>query len=386
MRVLCERFDDFGRGICIYNGKVVFVPGAIPGEECEVDIVLDKKNYMVGDLKKIYTVSSKRRCGKCVYKNCGCHLNHMDYLDTLNFKREKVLGILKKFAGADLDLKIVPSDSIYRYRNKITLKVKNGVLGFFKNGTHDIIEIDRCWISSNKINEIISILKKEDLSKAREIVIKDMDGVMVSIFGDMNIDNLKDKVQSIYMNGKLCFGSEKITNKIGDYKFYVSPDSFFQVNNDITLKLYNKVLEYVGVGDKCADLFCGCGTISMFLSKCFKEIVGIEINKEAVDCAQDNLKLNGVKNVRFLCGDANKLLEGDFDAIVVDPARAGLSHDGIINILNSGAKRLVYVSCNPSTLARDIKLLDKYEVEDITLFDMFPWTYHVECVSVLKLK
>lgn len=384
MRVRCERLDDFGRGICFYNGKIVFVSGVLPFEECEIDIVMDKKKYMVGKLIKIYNVSDRRICPKCVYKDCGCHIIHMDYLDTLNFKKEKVKNVLKKYSGIDMDLKIVASDKVYGYRNKVTLKVKNGVLGFYKNGTHDIIKIDRCLIASNRINSIISLLGKEDLSKVCEITIKDMDDVMVVIKGYMNIENLKKSVSSIYMNNKLVYGNSMITNRIGEYEFYVSKNSFFQINNDVTLKLYNKILDYIGTGDRCMDLFCGCGTISMFLSKKFKEVIGIEINEEAVNCAVDNLKLNNTENVSFRCADANDIIGGRFDALVVDPARAGLGNNGVKNILKSGVRRIVYVSCNPSTLARDIKLLDKYVVKDITLFDMFPWTYHVECVCLLE--
>lgn len=384
MKVRCERLDDFGRGICLSSGKVVFVSGVLPGEECEIDIIMDKKKYMIGRRKKIYKVSDMRICPKCIYSDCGCHINYMNYLDTLNFKKEKVRNIFKKYAKLDMNFKIIPSDCIYGYRNKITLKVRNGVLGFYKNSTHDIIEIDRCLIASDKINEIISLLRKEDLSKVCEITIKDMDGVMVIIKGTMNADNLKSMVSSIYIDDKLVYGKDRITNTIGDYKFYVSKESFFQINNNVTLKLYNKVLDYVGSGDRCADLFCGCGTISLFLSKHFKEVTGIEINKEAASCAVDNLKLNNIENVSFRCGDANELLNSDYDALVVDPARAGLSNNGIRNILKSNVQRIVYVSCNPLTLARDIKLLDKYEVKDITLFDMFPWTYHVECVCLLE--
>ena len=310
-------------------------------------------------------------------------------LDERNAKNQEKQLVLKYGDLENVVKEIFSSDNIYGYRNKISLKVKGGKLGYFKNGSNELIEINRCAIASKKSNEIIKVLNECDLSKAREIIIKDFGEVMIIINGDMNIELLKPFSDSIYMNDKLVYGKENVIAHLGDLKFYVSKDSFFQVNMNIALKLYNKVLEYLDSGDNVLDLYCGTGTISLFLSKYFDRVIGIEINEEAVRCANLNKKLNHISNAEFICGDASKKihhLKFQADSIVVDPPRSGLTSDGINDILKINPKKLVYVSCDPMTLARDLKLLkSNYEVKEVTLFDMFPWTYHVESV-VLCIK
>ena len=300
-----------------------------------------------------------------------------------------MISLLKKFASIDLDnVEIIGDLNGYGYRNKVSLKVHNGKIGYYKNGTNDLIEIDRCLILSDRINEIIGVLKNEDLSNVNSIVIKDMDDILIDIDGFMDFSNLKSHVSSIFMDGKCVYGLDKVSCSLMGYKFLVSKDSFFQVNKKITEKLYSKVLEYAVTGDKLIDLYCGTGTIGTILSKNYKEVIGIEINKSAVECAEENMKINNIKNMSFMCGDANKLCKGlRADTVVVDPARAGLSSLGVRNILEINSKRIVYVSCNPVTLARDLKeLSSNYELKDICLFDMFPWTYHCESIAVLVKK
>lgn len=387
--VKCERLDHFGRGIGYVLGKIIFVSNLLPNEEALVKIILDKKKYMVGEVVQLVKKSNDRIEPKCPYENCGCALKSLDYLKTLEFKKDKVIDILKRYGEIEGVVKeIVSSRNIYAYRNKITLKVKDGKIGYFKNGTNDLIEINRCEIASKKSNEIIDILKRNDLSNVREIVIKDFGEVMLIIKGDMNIEELKPLVSSIYINDRLVYGKENIIATLGKFKFYVSKDSFFQVNMDVALKLYNKVLEYLDGGKSVLDLYCGTGTISLFLSKHFDEVTGTEINEEAVKCAFLNKKLNSISNVRFICGDVSKEIHHlKADNIVVDPPRSGLTNEGINDILKISPERFVYVSCDPMTLARDLKLFkEKYEVKEVTLFDMFPWTYHVESVCLLIRK
>lgn len=389
--VKCERLDHFGRGLGYVSGKIIFVPDLLPNEEALVKIVLDKKKYMVGEVVQLIKKSGNRIIPKCGYDKCGCALKSLNYFKTLEFKKEKVTDILKRYGEIEGVVKeIIPSGNIYAYRNKITLKVKDGKIGYFKNGTNDLIEISRCEIASEKSNEIINILKGSDLSKVREVIIKDFGEIMLIIKGDMDIEVLKPLVSSIYINDNLVYGKENIIANLDDFQFYVSKDSFFQVNMDVALKLYNKVLEYLDktLGKRVLDLYCGTGTISLFLSKYFDEVTGIEINEEAVKCAFLNKKLNNVSNVRFICGDVSKEIHNlKADNIVVDPPRSGLTIEGINDILKINPDRVVYVSCDPMTLARDLKLLkEKYIVQEVTLFDMFPWTYHVESVCLLLRK
>ena len=389
--VKCEKLDHFGRGLSHVLGKIIFVPNLLPNEEALVKIVLNKKKYMVGEIIKLVKISDDRIRPKCSYESCGCAFKSLNYSKTLEFKKNKVTEILKRYGNLENVVKeIIPSDNIYGYRNKITLKIKGGKIGYFKNGTNELIEINRCEIASEKSNEIIRVLKRCDLSKVREVIIKDFGEVMVIIKGDMDINALKPLVTSIYMNGKLVCGNENIIAELGDFKFYVSKDSFFQVNTKVALKLYNRVLKYLdnSGGKSILDLYSGTGTISFFLSKYFKEVTAIEINEEAVKCAFLNKELNNISNVRFICGDVSKEIHNlKADNIVVDPPRSGLSIDGINDILKISPERLVYVSCDPMTLARDLKKLkENYEVKEVTLFDMFPWTYHVESVCLLIRK
>ena len=193
--VKCERLDHFGRGIGYVLGKIIFVSNLLPNEEALVKIILDKKKYMVGEVVQLVKKSNDRIEPKCPYENCGCALKSLDYLKTLEFKKDKVIDILKRYGEIEGVVKeIVPSDNIYGYRNKITLKVKDGKIGYFKNGTNDLIEINRCEIASCKSNEIIKVLKNSDLSKVREVIIKDFGEVMLIIKGDMNIEKLKPLV------------------------------------------------------------------------------------------------------------------------------------------------------------------------------------------------
>lgn len=389
-KVMCDRLDDFGRGISNVNGKVVFVPGLLPSEEALINIILDKKNYMVGEIVSLISESEDRIICDCPHNNCGCILKNYSYEKTIDYKKQKVLDALKKFAFLSTnEIEVFPCVSNFHYRNKITLKVFNGKLGYFKNKSNDLIEIDKCLIASKKINEIIDILKKENLNSVSEITIKDMDETMVIINGKMDLSNLKNHCDSIYVNGKLVFGKEIIFNSLLNYKFVISKDSFFQVNKEITERLYSKVLEFAGKGNFALDLYSGTGTIGILLSENYKKVLGIEINKEAVECAGKNKAINKIANIDFKCGDANKIIKGlsNVDTVVVDPARAGLSADGISNILDINPKRIIYVSCNPITLARDIKVLSAhYDLKKVCIFDMFPWTYHVETVMVLEKK
>ncbi len=388
--VKCEKLDHYGRGLVRSNGKVIFVPGLLPDEEAYIEVVLVKKKFMIGKVLEIVKRSDDRINSKCPYNDCGCALKCFKYEKTLQYKEEKVKEILNKFAHVSLDeLKIVPSDIIYGYRNKITLKVKNGV-GYYKNGSNDFIGIDKCLLASDRINEIISALNSEDLSLVKEIIIKDFDQVMIIIDGKMNIDNLKRYAKSIYMDDKLVYGDEFVLASIKDLKFLVSKDSFFQVNCNVMEKLYDKVLEYLpkDKNKTVLDLYCGTGTITLLLGKYFKNVVGIEINKEAIRCANKNKVLNKLDNVKFICGDVSKEIHGlKADYVVVDPPRAGLSKKAISDILKIYPEVLVYVSCDPVTLARDLSLLkDDYNIVSVTPFDMFPFTYHVENVALLMRK
>ena len=385
-KVKCERLNDQGQGIGYIDNKVIFIPEFLPGDEVLVRIIKDKKNYMEGIVIKYLTFSKDRIKPICPYLNCGCPLKALNYQKQLKFKQEKLQNIMRKFAGlTDVVTDIVPSKEISYYRNKITLKVKNGI-GYYKNGTNDFLPIDGCPLAERRINEIIKVLNTLDLSNAKEITIKAMDEVMIIIKGKIDINKLQKYADSIYMDGKLVYGKAFITASIDDLKFKVGKDSFFQVNNSMISVLYKTAISLATKKGTALDLFCGTGTISLFLSKYFDKVIGIDINKEAIECALENRKINNINNVDFICGDANTLCQDlKADVIFVDPPRSGLSKDGLKNILDINSEEIIYISCEPITLARDLKLLkEKYTVEKVIPVDNFPNTFHIESVTLLK--
>ena len=400
--VVIDRLDHQGRGIGYINGKIVFVKNALPGESVKVDVVRENKKFYEGIVLEYYSKSDDRECVACpYYEFCGgCDIMHMNYDFQHDYKVNKVKDIIRKFVKDDIDVLDISYDNQFYYRNKATFHVKEGI-GYFKEKTYDLIDIDRCMISSNEINSVLVVLKKMNLNNVNQVVVRSSyydKSVMVIFSVDVKvdeeylIDNLKDIVSSIYIKSdkyKLIYGNEYIIDMIGDKKFVISPDSFFQVNTPMAYKLYSKVKEYAGNLDNCnvLDLYCGTGTIGLFVGG--KSLVGVEINESAIHDANINKKLNGI-SAKFICGDSGKVLKGlnkNFDVVIVDPPRSGLSELSINEVISVGASRIVYVSCDPVTLARDLNIFKEfYNIKEISLFDLFPNTHHVESVCLMEKK
>ena len=400
--VLIDRLDHQGRGIGYIDGKIVFVKNALPGENVKVKVVHENRKFYEAVVVEYYSNSSDRVSVDCpYYEFCGgCDIMHMSYSFQHDYKINKVKDIIRKFVKDDIDVVDISYDNQFNYRNKATFHVKEGI-GYFKEKTYDLIEIDKCMISSLEINNVLNILKKMDLSGIEQVVVRSSyfdKSVMVIFHGDRFnekylVDSLKDFVSSIYVKSdkyKLIYGEEYIIDKIGDLKFVISPDSFFQVNTPMAYKLYSKVKEYAGnlSDSNVLDLYCGTGTIGLFVGG--KSLVGVEINESAIHDANINKDLNGINNCRFICGDSGKVLKGlnkNFDVVIVDPPRSGLSELSINEVISVGAKRCVYVSCDPVTLARDLNIFkEHYNIKEISLFDLFKNTHHVESVCLLERK
>lgn len=387
--VRIEKLDHFGRGIAKVNNMPIFVENSLIDEEVEILITKEKKNYMEAVVIDYIKKSPLRVKSNCPYydKCGGCDLLHLSYEEQLKYKENKVKEIIKKFSELECVNNIVSSKQ-FNYRNKITLQVKNGI-GYFQKKSNDIINIDNCLLVDNKINEIINKLKKIDVSDVKKIVIRVTNlESMVVFYGKIN-SNIDLDVDTIIINDKVFKGNGYIREEINDFKFIISPTSFFQVNNIGMINIYNKVLEYVD-GGNVLDLYCGTGTIGIYVSKKANKVLGIELNKEAIKDALINKKLNNINNIDFISGDVGTILsKNDFkaDIIIVDPPRAGLDNKSIDNIIKIRPRKIIYVSCDPVTLARDLNILkEKYDVIEITPFDMFGNTYHVECVCLLKLR
>ena len=392
-------FDYKGRGIGKIDGKIVFVENSIPGEIIDIDIVKDEKKYVEGVVKRYINKSNNRITPECpYYKYCGgCSLMHLNYKNQLIYKQNKVENIIKKALNSKIPVnKIVKSEINTYYRNKVTFQVNNDI-GFFKNESHEFISIDSCIMCNKKINSSIPYLKKLKLSEIQKITCRCNDNKLMIIIETnnkkINIDCLKNISDSIYLlvNEKYIhkYGEKHLFESIGNYKYIISPDSFFQINIDVTKKIYDRIKEYIGFNKNIIDLYCGTGTIGIYTSE-KNNVIGIEVNKYAYQDALKNKELNNIQNIEFLCGDSGKSIKKILfkpDVIIVDPPRGGLNKETINNILMLNPKKLIYVSCNPLTLASDLKYIENnYKIVEISPFDMFPNTYHVETVCLLNRK
>lgn len=408
IEVIISNLDHQGRGIARVDNKVIFIPFALPGDKLLIEVVKEKKNFCEGKILEYIKKGNMHTKQYCPYfEVCGgCDLRHMDYSNQLKYKENKVEEILKKFSKID-DIKvnnILECESSDGYRNKIKLCV-NRKLGLNKKQSHECISIDSCLLADSNISKIIHILNNYNLDNVNEVLIRSSyftkdEMIVFSVKNDKKLDiNLtefeKMGISIIVQNGKkqeILIGKGNIIEKLNDISYIISPSSFFQINTRQTLKLYNLILKKCNLNGKeiVYDLYCGTGTIGIYLSYNCKKVIGIEINEEAVKDAKANVKLNGIKNCEFYSGDVSDVISSQTepaDIIVVDPPRAGLDNITIENIFRLNPKKIVYVSCDPVTLARDLNIFrEKYNIEDVTPVDMFPNTYHVECVCVLKLK
>ena len=399
MRLLIERMNHTAEGIALYKNIVHFVPKTIPGDIIEVKNkdIISKKNYNIVTNYQLITPSTKRVKITCpYYKECGgCQLLGLNKKEQLNYKKEKVIDIFKKYTNLDINPDIISTNQ-YHYRNKITLHVKDGKLGLFEKKTNKIILIKKCLLVSNEINNIIPIIQKKiNITNVKQIIIKQMQtNIMIQFLGKINkeevIQKLSKYTTSIYENDNLIYGKKYLEETLSNYKFYISPNSFFQINHEGTIKIYDKVKEYLEEkNNNVLDLYCGTGSIGIYVSEYCKKITGIEINESSVNNANKNIKENKIKNIHILKGNVSSILKNDnlYDAIIIDPPRSGLDNKTKETLLKIKSKKIIYVSCNPLTLARDINTLKElYDLKEITLVDMFPNTYHVESITILERK
>lgn len=385
------KMDNQGRGITYYNKKIVFVNNALPNEDVNISIVLDKKKYSIANVDKYNKISYKRIKSKCKYYGIcgGCQLQHISYNDELEYKVNYLNDIFKI-----LNIKInkIISDNNYNYRNKITMKTTNNKIGFNKLNSNQIINIDKCLLANKNINEKLQCLQELNFNNIKEIIIKSFNNKSLLVLNgcnDIKIDNIKTHFDTIYINNTLVSGN-RIIASINNIKYYIAPNAFFQVNINVATKMFDyikKVCKKIQAS-KVLDLYCGCGSISLYISNTVKYVYGIELNNESIKDANLNKKLNNINNVDFKCDTTDNITNiKDFDTLIIDPPRSGLSKNVINKILKNKIKNIIYVSCDPITLKRDLTHLECiYNIETITAFDMFPNTYHVESVTTLKLK
>jgi len=382
--VIIESVDDIGNGVTRINNIVVFVPYTLNNEKVKIKIVSISKRFAVGKVIEFITKSDKRCEVKCnCYNECGgCNFLHINFNDELSIK----INYINKLFNTNINT--VLTNNEYNYRNKATFHIKDGKIGYYSEKTNDIIEINNCLLLDNRINDIYNYLKEHELSTISEVIIRvTTKDIMIVFKGEKyDINDIINhfNITSIYLNDKLIYGESYIIEKIDNIKYSIYPDSFFQVNKDNMKIMYNKAREYAGYGNNLLDLYCGTGTIGIYLKDNFKHIDGIEINKDSIKNANINKKLNNINNINFVCGDASIAKNNNYDVIIVDPPRSGLSKK-VIDFLNkSNSKRIVYISCNPKTLKRDIDLLNNYKIIKLEIINMFNKTKHIECITLLE--
>ncbi len=437
-----KRLGINGEGIGYYNRLAIFIPGGIPGERCDVEITSVSEKMAYAKIIDIKNVSKDRCEPKCKYYNrCGgCNTMHINYNKMGDFKRDRVIESITRYT--DLNprsfevKKTVLMQNPYNYRFKASLPVRkfndNATVGLYSVDGKEVIYIDGCMNQADQINNInkkilalmdklnvVPYIEKYKRGEVKYIVTRvshfNKEAQVTFVIGEktpkikelakevIKIDSVVSVFES-FADGegdslifgsdiKLLEGKKTILESIGKYKFELLPTAFFQLNPIQTEVLYEHVLKACKLSfkERVLDAYCGVGTIGIYLAHNASEVIGIEYNKEAVENANNNAQLNKIKNAKFLQGDVVELLphmikEGNqFDVIVADPPRVGLGSELCEAILESGAKRFIYVSCNPATLAKDLNILTKkYNVNSIEPFDMFPNTSHVETICLLN--
>lgn len=369
--------DISGNGITRIDNIVVFVKNALLNEELEIKIIEINKNYAKAIINKIITPSKERIEVVCPnYNKCGgCNFLHTNYLNERTIKKQNMERLFNR------KIDYIYTEQIYNYRNKVTLHILNGKIGQYNDKTHELCEIDNCKLLNPKINETISKLNKINLSNISEIMIRSIQNkTMINIIG--NINNFDIETDSLYINNKYIKGDKYLVDEINNIKYTIYPESFYQINKEGMINIYNKAKEYIKNANNLLDLYCGTGTIGIWMKDKFINVTGVEINESSIKNANLNKKLNNLNNFKFICTDA-KNIKGQFDTIIVDPPRSGLSKD-VIKYLNNTQSNIIYISCNPKTLKRDIDLLNNYELKNISICDMFPRTKHVESVVILE--
>ena len=444
IEVTIEDLTHDGAGVAKVDGYPLFIPGTLPGEVATVHVLKTLKKYGFAKLVHVIEPSPSRVTPPCpVFPTCGgCQLQHLSYEGQLKQKRKSVRDVMDRIAKLpDVPVHAVKGmDEPWRYRNKsqIPFDTENDriIAGFYKARTHQIVDTDVCLIQTEEADELMNMLKYKlqqlgietyderthkgmlrhlIVRKARQtgqvmvvlvtrhkkfpqseavvdLIRKELPGV-TSIMQNINTANT-----NVIMGNETIslYGTDVIIDRIGDTEFEISARSFYQVNPVQTEVLYQQALDYAGLtgNETVIDAYCGIGTISLFLARQAKEVYGVEIVPQAIKDAKRNAELNGIENTHFEAGLAEEIIpkwysQGKrFDVLVVDPPRKGCDEKLLETILAQKPKKVVYVSCNPGTLARDLRILEDggYRTKEIQPVDMFPHSSHVECVALIELK
>lgn len=414
-------FTSEGLGVGKVDHFTYFIEGTVIGDTVSFLPTKRKKNFGYGRVLEILSSSSQRVEAPCPYqKDCGgCPLMTYDYQAENAYKAEKIRMSFQKFAQEEMNLPKMVSAQPLAYRNKLTLKVtEDGSLAYYNAGTHQPVRIHQCLLGRPILQELFSQIQSllkgmKEAPKIKEVILRSTpDGKTMTIFRALqDTPSLKkllgEKVpsDSVYLQRVRPYrggyqtleeihlrGEKTLTRTLGGLSFEMQPQSFFQVNDELIQDLYQKAISYFPAGEKILDLYCGTGTTSLLLAKKAGQVIGIESHPKAVQDARENARKNDMTNVSFQKGRAEDLLpRTDLQGIhyaLVDPPRAGL-HERVVQAIGaSPIQNLIYISCNPDTLARDVGRLKKhgFQLVEVTGFNQFARTAHVECVTLLSRK
>ncbi len=398
MKVEIVKMDNLGRGIGYINNKIVFIPKTYTGDIVEFKIEKEKNKFIEGKLLKIISPSKRRIAFICPYFNIcgGCDLQHISLTDSLEYKLTKVNDILHKNNIAYEVKEIIKNDKQYNYRNKISLKIINGELGFYESDTHKLITINKCFLVSEEVNKLINDLHYFNIKNGNIIIRENYKQEIMLIIESNDSLNIPDniiqeyKIVGIIYNDNLIYGDNYFIDKINDKLFKVSYNSFFQVNPYMNGILGNLVKDNTKDSLNVLDLYCGVGSLSLASSDNNCNVLGVEIVENAILNAQFNAKLNNKQNVEFICSDTKKILDKithKFDTVILDPPRSGVNKLVLDKIKEEKILKIIYISCNEFTFVRDLNyLLNAYQITELKLLDMFVNTEHVESFCILNLK
>ena len=412
-QIVCQ-FHDLsheGLGVGKVDGKVIFAEGALPGEKALIQLVEDKKKYSVGEVLKIIEPSKKRIKPVCPYfEKCGgCQIQHIDYSDGLNIKKTRVVEQLKKtLKGYELPIALVhPSINTLFYRNKIELKVNKDSIGFYQKKSHELLNINHCYIANPVLNEMLKFFHSHIhlISNVEKITLRTnqkQEEVTIIFHGKKEpsqqilkiIKELPYVVGALWVkdfnNKKLLFGHSYIKETILGKTYKIDSMAFLQVNIPTAEVLYKKVIEALDTkkNEVFLDAYCGVGILSCIIAQNCKKVVGLDIVKESIDAAKENSKNLGINNIDFYQEPFEKTrsLPKDVDIVLLNPPRGGCHENAIKQLKQLSLKKIIYVSCDPATLSRDlVELINLgYKIIYLQIFDLFPQTMHVETLILLE--
>ena len=378
---------NLGDGVGRIENKPIYIKNAVSKDKLEVKITRVNKKYLQGEIVKIVKESEDRVKPLCPYfpKCGGCTFWNVN----INKENEIKENYIKRLFP-NVKVNTIIANNEINYRNKVTFHIHNGKLGYYQKNSNNLVIIEECLILNKEINKIKKYLETLDLTKVTEIMIRysnNYDELLINFKGQLkDYNNLKKikNIKSIYINNNLVYGNPTIKEKINNLEFLIGPNSFFQINTNMIANLYNSIKNFITPSSSLLDLYCGTGTIGIYLNEYFEHILGIDIVKENIENAFLNKEINKIDNISFQHKDASSIENTYFDVVIVDPPRAGLGEKTKEHLLNINSKIIIYVSCNPNTLKKDIeKLKEKYQLVEITPVNMFPKTEHIECVSLL---